>query len=191
MRRRESRNARHSYLVVAAAPLLLIGCGSGTDDAATDTAGESTAPATRTPAAPAQQTTTSEFVLCPAFETVAADLAELLGFELDADRGVQSSPRECFVRGTQAEFVSLALAPAFIQSVTMQASGYEGSASAAPELGATALWIDAPLQPHVIFELDDRILDLGVELSMDAPDRTRVIEAAALTRDALIAANGG
>lgn len=181
---REDRNSLRYLLLIAVATPLVTGCGGGTEDAGATARAESDAP-------PARQEASADFVLCPAFETVAGDVAAALGFELDAERGVQATPRECFVRGTEAEFVSIALAPAIIQSVTMQASGYEGSVAAAPELGATAVYIDAPLQPHVIFELDGRVLDLGAELSMSAPDRERMIEAALLTRDALVAANGG
>jgi hypothetical protein len=75
----------------------------------------------------------------------------------------------------------------------MQAEGYEGPSTPAPEFGENAVLVNAQLQqPHVIFELLGQIIDVGVEHSgTGAPDRATVITVAEMVRDALRGENSG
>jgi hypothetical protein len=132
-----------------------------------------------------------DFVLCPAIEGIADSLASLVGFSMDAERGVQQMVNECFIRGEDAAFVGIQLAPAIVPSVDMQASGYDAESTPAPDLGREAVFIGDQLQPHVIFRLMGHIIDVGIEQSMGSPDEATMIEAGKLIRDALSAANGG
>lgn len=149
-----------------------------------------TASAARSPGA--SEVARADFVLCPAIERIAEELADRAGFQLDVERGVQALAGECFVRGEESEFVSVALAPAIMSSVAMQASGYEGDQAAVPAFGEDAVMVRNPVQPHVIFELLGQIIDIGVEGSPGmTPETGTVVSAATAVRDALLAANGG
>ncbi len=173
---------------LSAATGLLVSCGG--DAADSESASVETASATRSPGG--REVARADFVLCPAIESIAADLAGIVGFQLDEDRGVQAMVGECFVRGEESEFVSVALAPAIMSSVGMQASGYEGSQAAVPAFGEDAVMIRDPVQPHLIFELLGQIIDVGVEgPAGTTPDTGTVIRVATAARDALLAANGG
>lgn len=130
------------------------------------------------------------FVLCPAVEEIADDLASLAGFELDRSRSIAAGARECFVRGDGGAFVMVALAPDAVPSVAEHASGYPGRATPAPELGESAVAVEDATQPHVVFELDGHIVDVGIENFDDPADRPRVIEAGRMVRQALGRANG-
>ncbi len=173
---------------VGAAMALSVSCGGDTADSESGSA--ETASATRSSGG--RDVARADFVLCPSIESIAADLAGIVGFQLDEDRGVQAMVGECFVRGEESEFVSVALAPAIMSSVAMQASGYEGNQAAVPAFGEEAVMIRDPVQPHLIFELLGQIIDVGVEgPAGTTPDIGTLIRVATAVRDALLAANGG
>ncbi len=176
-------------VVLSTATGLVVSCGGDADSESAPAAEASTPGAA---AGSGGAVARADFVLCPAIEGIAEELAQTAGFRMDVDRGVQELVGECFIRGEEAEFVSVALAPAFMSSVSMQAAGYEGNQAAVPALGADAVLIQDPLQPHVIFPLLGQIIDVGVEgYGATTPSTASVMAVATAVRDALRAANGG
>ena len=175
---------------------LLASCGGASDDAATARTTDGAAPPASAPvAAPGSADGTiarADFVMCPALEPIAADLAAIVGFAMDRERGLERLAGECFVRSEDSGFVSAAVAPAFVRSTAMQAEGYEGRAEPATGPGDGALIVRDALQPHVIFELRGNIIDVGAEADgTGAPDDATMLRLATAVRDALLAANGG
>lgn len=133
-----------------------------------------------------------DYVLCPAIEGIADDLAARVGFQRDPERSIAGIGAECFVRAMDFGWIRVAIPPAMIRTIGMQAEGYESPSSPAPELGENAVFVNAQLQPHVIFELLGQIIDVGVEhAGTGAPDRATVIAVAEMVRDALRGANSG
>lgn len=180
------------------AMLLLLGgsvvasCG-GEQVQETDAAEAVAAPEAAMPEQPPAQGGTAgynreSFVLCPVIEEHKNELASIVGFTADSDRSVETFRFECNIHGESGSLVKVQLAPAFTSSIAMHASGYEDPSSAAPELGNDALYVDAPMQPHVIFHMGDLIIDVGAE-ALDAPNRATMIELAERVRDLLTEAN--
>jgi hypothetical protein len=186
MHRPHARNPR--LLAIALAATLVISCGGARerDEARTTDESQPTAQGSG-----GGSVARADFVLCPAIEGIADDLASIIGFKRDMDRPVKSMTGECFVRGRPVGFVSVALAPAVIQSVAMQASGYEAQATPASDLGEGAVLIQDRMQPHVIFTMLGQVIDVGAELEQGTPNTAAMIEAAKRVREALATANGG
>lgn len=190
MARRSGFGTSSRCLAVAAMTALLASCGGGADaDASGDAGGEDAASAPATPAG--GEVARRDFVLCPAIEGIAEDLAALADFQIDATRGVEAMAGECHVRGQDAAFVQVILAPAIVPSVAMQASGYDTPAVAAPELGEQAVVVEDPVQPRAIFRVRGQIIDVGIENSGHPPDAATIRQAGSMVRDALEKANGG
>jgi len=186
----ERRSGRR-YAAMGAALVLACGGPDGSDPPGGGATPGSGAPATAAQPAAAASTADdriarADFVLCPAIEPIGEELAAMAGFRMDPERGVEVVAGECFVRGDG--FLRVALAPAIMQSVAMQASGYDGAQSPLPQLGPQAVLIDAP-QPHVVFELRGQIVDVGVEAP--GAGRETVVELAERVREALTNANAG
>lgn len=190
-----TRRIDRSPLTPLVAAFVLASCGGAGDQgsAAAEADGSTAVPAAMPAAAPASSggsIARADFVMCPALEPVAADLAGIVGFPMDRERGVEAMAGECFVRSEEAGFLSAALAPAFVRSIDMQAEGYEGHAEPAPGLGDGALIVHDALQPHVIFQLRGNIIDVGAESDgTEAPDDGTMLRLATAVRDALAAAN--
>lgn len=180
--------ARAPWIVLPIA-VVLGSCGGGDAgaDAGTDAppASESEAPASETPSGDFDR---ESFVLCPALEPHREELASILGFEQDAERDLAGLGSECILRGTDHGFVSVALPPAVIRSVSMHVDGFDAETSPAPELGPEAVFVDATLQPHVVFMLGPLIIDVGAE-SRETPSRETMIELATRVREILAEAN--
>jgi hypothetical protein len=133
----------------------------------------------------------ADFVLCPAVEKIADDLASLAGFTRDTDQQIQGPGSECVVRGEQNGRITIAMPPAIIQSIAMHAGGYDAEPSPVPELGPDAVYLAVRTQPHVVFPLLGHIIDVGAEGAIDPPDQATMVALAKLVRDTLLAANGG
>ncbi len=129
------------------------------------------------------------FVLCPVLEEHKSELASIVGFEADPDRQVATFQFECNIHGTDSGFVKVEIAPAIESSIAMRVTGYEDPVSAAPELGHDALYIDAGMQPHVVFSIRNLIIDVGAEDSLQPPSRATMVKLASRVRDLLLEAN--
>jgi len=190
-----TRRIDRSPLTLLVAACLFASCGrAGGDASASAEAGGSSAAPGSAPATASsgESIARADFVMCPALEPVASQLAGIVGFPMDEERGVEALAGECFVRSEEAGFLSAALAPAFVRSIDMQAQGYEGHTEPAPSLGDGAVIVHDALQPHVIFPLRDNIIDVGAESDgTEAPDDATMLRLATAVRDALAAANGG
>lgn len=128
------------------------------------------------------------FVLCPAFEPYREELASIVGFEQDPERDLSVLSGECIVHGADAGFARVTLAPAVMPSVSMYVEGFDAPVGPAPELGPEARFVDAPLQPHVVFTMGRLILDVDAE-NIETPSRDTMIELATRVREILVQAN--
>lgn len=135
------------------------------------------------------------FVLCPVIEEHKDELAAIVGFEVDPERGVETFSRECNIRGSEpGDFARVQLVPNFTPSIAVHVEGYEGSPTAAPELGDEAVFVESGVQPHVVFLLGDLIIDVDAEVidyetGMTAPSREVMTAYALRVRELLAAAN--
>lgn len=185
-----------SPLTLLVAAFFLASCGGAGDQGSASAEADGSATPARAPAAAPPSSGGSidraDFVMCPALEPVAPDLAGIIGFPMDEARGVEAMAGECTIHSEEYGFVSAQLAPAFVRSIDMQAEGYEGHTEPAPGLGDGALIVHDAMQPHVIFPLRGNIIDVGAESDgTEAPDDGTMLRLATAVRDALAAANGG
>jgi len=130
----------------------------------------------------------TSFVLCPALEAHRAELATIVGFEQDADRGMAGLGAECFVRGRRGNYLRVSLAPAMARSVSMAASSYEGEVTPVPALGNEARFVASGRQPHVLFPMGSLIVDITAENDA-TPTRETMVELALRVRELLVEAN--
>lgn len=159
-------------------------------------AGEESAPAAERQTAASEAPTTESggftrdsFILCPALEDHQEELAGIVGFERDAERGLQVLGNECIVRGEDAGFARVTLVPAFTRrSIQMYIGGFDAETSPAAELGPDALFVHSNLQPHVVFPMGELIIDVEAE-NLEAPSRETMIELARRVREILTEAN--
>lgn len=130
----------------------------------------------------------ASFVLCPALESHRAELASIVGFEHNPDRALRGIGAECIIRGRDFGWLKISLPPAVIRSIPMYVRGYDTEVSPVPELGDGAAFVDASLQPHVVFQMGGLIIDVGAE-SVETPGRESMIELALRVREILRKAN--
>jgi hypothetical protein len=184
-------NSKVSWIVVMAVALWSCGggeAGGGDSDRAMPGSEEATAAANNVASADQQgKYTRDSFVLCPALEDHREELASIVGFEQDPERGLSGPGSECIVHG-EYSFARVTLLPAFTRSIAMHAQGFDAEASAAPELGADALFIDGALQPHVVFSMGELFIDVDAE-NIEKPSRQTMIELATRVREILREAN--
>ena len=183
MTEREPMTKRTLYFCLTA---LLAACGGGSGGG--DVPADETRSAATTSRDAADQYSRASFVLCEPIEEHRQELAGIVGIEPDLERAVQGSGARCVVHGTDRGFMSIEIAPAVTPSIAVHAEGYEGTKTPVPSLGASAVFVDASLQPHVIFELGNLILDVGAE-SSEAPGRDAMVQLATRVRAILVAAN--
>lgn len=174
---------------IAGMTVILWSCGGGD-------AGEESAPPVERQAAMSEAPAMSEsggftresFVLCPTLEGHREELASIVGFEPDLERELSAIPGECIVHAEDIGFARVTLPPAAMRSIAMYVGGFDAEASPAPELGSDAVFIDASMQPHVVFSMGPLIIDVDAE-SIDTPSRETMIELARRVREILTAAN--
>lgn len=102
---------------IAVAAILLGACGGGSEP--------QDMPANSAPAGPADAVTAGEssgydrktFVLCPAFENYREELASIVGFTQNLDRGLSAGGMKCAVRGKGGDFIGIEVLPAMINSI--------------------------------------------------------------------------
>jgi hypothetical protein len=179
------------FVWLLALAITLVSCGGGRDDATHESsvADSGSQSSTVEPEATAPAGLTREsLVLCPALEPHQDELASIVGFKRDTERALAGVGMECVIRGEYVAFIRVAVAPAFTPSITMHAGGYEGKASPAPELGSGAVFIEDGIQPHVVFAMDQLIIDVDAE-NIDTPYRDTTINLAARIREILSASN--
>lgn len=97
--------------------------------------------------------------------------------------GITSS--ECRFNLGRVGFLKVERAPAIMPSVAAWASSYDAASSPAPEVGSEAVYIEDPLQPHVVFAYGGRIWDVGGEYGEGSPPRDALVETALLVRKLL------
>lgn len=135
------------------------------------------------------------FVLCRVLEEHKDELAAIVGFEADPERGVETFSDECNIRGSEpGNFARVQLVPNFTPSILFHIEGYEGLKMPAPELGAEAVSIENDFQPDVVLLLGDFIIDVDAEVidyetGLTAPPSDAMIAYAARVRDLLTEAN--
>jgi hypothetical protein len=132
--------------------------------------------------------TRQSFVLCPALEDHREELASIVGFEQDPERGLSVMSSECIVHGKDFAFARVTLLPAMVPSIAMHVESFDTEASPAPELGEDAMFVDGALQPHVVFSIGGLFLDVDAE-NVETPSRETMIELALRIRDILTEAN--
>lgn len=175
-------------LWVSLAAMAAWGCGGGDSPD-----GDVRADQARTTAQSGERSGTDQysretFLLCQPIEEHREELAAIVGFEPDLEREVQGIGAKCFVRSTDLGFVSVELPPAITRSIAMHARSFGEETNPVPELGEDALFVDAGLQPHVIFGLSGLMIDVGAE-ALERPSRETMIELAIRIRDLLEEAN--
>lgn len=179
-------NIRPSWMLLAV--LAAWSCGGGDAGSADVPAGQTADQATENTTAGGGEYSRESFVLCEAIEGHREELAGIVGFEPDLEREIQGVGAQCSVRGTDFGFVSLEVPPAIMSSIAMYARGFDGETNPVPALGEDAVFVDAGLQPHIVFELGGLIIDVGAEAG-GTPSRETMIDLATRIRDLLVEAN--
>lgn len=165
----------------------LSSCGGGTGEEAPAAGGMDPA-APDAAAAPSGEYTRDSFVLCDAIEPHREELASIVGFEPDPERALSVMSSECVVRGAGGSFARVSLLPALVPSVALHVQSFDAEASAAPELGPDAMFVDDALQPHVAFAMGPLFIDVDAE-HVETPSRETMIALALRVREILTEAN--
>lgn len=174
---------------IAAMAVVLISCGGGDSAEESAALGErDTAASEASPAGESGGFDRESFVLCPALEGHREEIASIVGFEPDPERALSAITGECIVHAEEIGFARVSLAPAIVPSIAMYAEGFDAEAKPAPELGSNAVFIDAPMQPHVVFSMGSLIIDVDAE-NIEKPSRETMIELATRVREILMQAN--
>lgn len=128
------------------------------------------------------------FVLCPAFENYRDELAAIVGFTQNPERGLSAGGSKCAIRGKGGDFIGVAMLPAMVNSIEQYVEAFDAPASPVPELGDDAMYGGSVSQPHVVFRMDPLIIAVNAE-NVETPSRETMITLATRVREILTGAN--
>lgn len=180
MRSRDAHLELATSAVAAFLFLTLPACGSPETDAAPEASSRETAAVSGRESSSPAAAAVCDLVLPAQSELLAAfgssDPVQEAG-------GIVSS--ECRFNLGRAGFLKVERAPAATPSVAAWASSHDAQSSPAPEVGRDAVFVDDPLQPHVVFAYGDRVWDVGGEYDEGTPPRDALIRTARIVQGLL------